>query len=165
MAIHTKVLVSACLLGAPVRYDGRGSTSSSDVLTRWREDGRIVSICPEVAGGLAVPRPAAEIEGGDGVDVLAGRARVRTAQHDVTDAFVAGARRALEVAQAHRVVVAVLKARSPSCGSLQIYDGAHDGTLRDGVGVTAALLQAHGITVFDEDHLEEADALLTALDG
>ena len=160
----SKVLVSACLLGAKVRYDGGGATVVGEALARWEAEGRIVTVCPEVAGGLGVPRPPAEIEGGDGVDVLAGTAAVRTAKSDVSAEFVAGAEHALSVAQRHGIRVAVLKARSPSCGSIQIYDGTRTKSLRDGMGVTTALLRAHGIEVFDEEHLEQADAALQALD-
>jgi uncharacterized protein YbbK (DUF523 family) len=103
---------------------------------------------------LPTPRPAAEIVGGDGSDVLAGRARVLTRDGtDVTDAYVRGARIALEAAQKAGAATAILKARSPSCGRDLIYDGTHSRTLTAGNGVTAALLLAHGITVFTEEEL------------
>ncbi|WP_318023170.1 DUF523 domain-containing protein [Streptomyces sp. ICN988] len=73
-----KVLVSACLLGRPVRYDGGAKPVGDEVVERWRGEGRVVVFCPEVSGGLPVPRPAAEIVGGDGADVLDGVARVLT---------------------------------------------------------------------------------------
>lgn len=146
-----------------MRYDGRDSNVGSELLTRLRAQGRVVTICPEVAGGLPIPRPPAEILGGDGHDVLAGEARVLTATDDVTDAYVTGARRALELAQQHNIKVAILKARSPSCGVRQIYDGTHSAQLRDGAGVTAALLREHGIEVFDEEQLTEAAVYIAAL--
>ncbi len=150
-----KILVSACLVGHRVRYDAEASTPTGDRLQRWQKEGRLVVVCPEVAGGLSVPRPAAEICGGDGGDVLDGRARLQTQQgRDVTDAFVAGARHTLEVAQRHGVRFAVLKSKSPSCGSSTIYDGSFSGTRRDGMGVTAALLRRHDIEVFAEDELD-----------
>lgn len=150
----TKLLVSACLLGRPVRYDGR-SSAFQERLAELQRRGRVVAFCPEVAGGLLVPRPPAEIVGGDGKDVWSGAAWVVTRDgSDVSEAFLRGARLALALAQEHGVVAAVLKARSPSCGNAQIYDGSHTGMLVDGMGVTAALLMEHGIEVFNEDQLD-----------
>lgn len=155
-----KVLVSACLLGQPVRYDGRDARVESGILERWRAEGRIVSICPEVAGGLPTPRPPAEIQGGDGATVLSGKARVATRSADVTEAFLAGAEAALRLARAHGIRVAVLKDRSPSCASRIVYDGSFAGRAIPGLGVTAARLSAEGIRVFSENEFEAADALL-----
>lgn len=108
-----------------------------------------MAICPELMGELPVPRPAAEIAGGSGADVLAGRARVITATgEDVTAAFVAGAELALDLARENGCAHALLIDRSPSCGSLQIYDGSFSGHRIAGAGVTAALLSAHGIAVY-----------------
>jgi uncharacterized protein YbbK (DUF523 family) len=124
-----------------------------------------VSACPEVAGGLSVPRPPAEIVGGDGVQVLKGPAKVITREGaDVTEAFRAGAEHAVAIARSLAIRVAVLKSRSPSCGSTQIYDGSFTGHLHDGDGVAAAALTDAGVRVFDELHLEDADALLSSLD-
>ena len=159
-----KVLISACLLGERVRYDGRGFAVSG-WLERWTREGRVVPLCPEVAGGLPVPRPPAEIERGAGSDVLAGNARLATREGvDVTAHFLAGATIALQTARREGIRVAVLKARSPSCGSGRIYDGTFSGTLRDGDGTTAALLRANGVAVFDESQLEEAAAHLAGLE-
>lgn len=145
-------LVSACLLGVPCAYDGRGRSGRRGRLAELlalAARGRVVPMCPEVAGGLPIPRPPAEIVGGDGDDVLDGQARVLTigGGQDVTEAYLRGARCALEAARRHGITVAVLKQRSPSCGSAHIYDGTHSGKLRAGRGVTAALLQRHGVTV------------------
>ena len=162
MKKRTRVLVSACLLGCPVRYDGQGK---ADLLSRLEELQTVVdwvSFCPEVEGGLSVPRPAAEIVGaGGGEAVLSGRAVVRTREGaDVTAAFVSGARRCLALAQREGVRFALLKARSPSCGSAEIYDGSFHQTLTDGAGVTTALLRQNGIEVFEEGQIAE---LLAAL--
>lgn len=144
------VLVSACLAGRACRFDG--SANADDEVARLVAEGRAVLVCPEVDGGLGTPRPPAEIQGGDGADVLAGRARVVTAAGaDVTDAYVAGARRALKVAEEAGATSAILKSRSPSCGKSGIYDGSFSRVLRDGDGVTAALLSAHGIEVFTNE--------------
>jgi uncharacterized protein YbbK (DUF523 family) len=144
------VLVSACLAGRSCRFDG--SANPDDAVGRLVAEGRAVLVCPEVDGGLGTPRPPAEIVGGDGADVLAGRARVVTAGgDDVTDAYVAGARRALKAAQEAGARRAILKARSPSCGKGDIYDGSFSRALTAGDGVTAALLAAHGIEVLRDD--------------
>ena len=159
-----KLLVSRCLLGHPVRYDG-GAHGPFDLLQRWQAEGRIVPLCPEVAGGLPTPRPPAEIAGGQGGDVLDGRLPVLTdAGADVTAAFVAGAEIALQLVRQHGLRVAVLKARSPSCGNTQSYDGSFSGTLVAGEGVTAALLRRHGVKVFNESELTAAAAELARLE-
>ena len=145
------VLVSACLAGVPTRFDGTGTHDS--LVRRLVAEGRAVLVCPEVDGGLGTPRPPAEIVGGDGNDVLAGRARVLTKEgSDVTEAYVRGAEAALAAARRAGATVAILKSRSPSCGAGQIYDGTHTRTLQSGDGVTVALLRSSGMTVLsDED--------------
>ena len=158
-----KVLVSACLLGQPVRYDGRAS-GHPDMLQCWQAEGRVVPLCPEVAGGLPTPRPAAEIPGGQGGQVLDGQAQVRTASgEDVSAAFMAGAQRALELVRRHGIRVAVLKSGSPSCGNRQTYDGTFTVVKVAGEGVTTALLRRHGVQVFSELELAEAERALASL--
>ncbi|AVP99178.1 DUF523 domain-containing protein [Ahniella affigens] len=160
-----KILISACQLGEGVRHNGAHKLIEHPVFRRWQSEGRLVGICPEVAGGLPVPRPAAEIEGGqDGSAVLARHAKVRTqGGDDVSAAFIAGAERALALAVRHGCRIAVLKERSPSCGSSFVYDGRFAGSVQQGAGVTAALLRAKGVLVFSEDQLDAADAALQAL--
>jgi uncharacterized protein YbbK (DUF523 family) len=151
-----RVLVSACLAGRACRFDG--SANPDDFVARLVASGRAVLVCPEVDGGLGTPRPPAEIVGGSGGDVLAGRARVVTSDGtDVTDAYVAGACRALAMAERSGAKIAVLKARSPSCGHEEIYDGTFSGRTRPGDGVTAALLRAHGIDVLSDEEIEVGD--------
>lgn len=160
-----KQLVSRCLLGHRVRYDG-GAHGPYDLLQQWQDEGRLVPLCPEVAGGLPTPRPPAEIPGGQGGGVLEGRLPVLTdAGEDVTAAFVAGAEIALRLVRQHGLRVAVLKARSPSCGNTHSYDGSFNGTLVEGEGVTAALLRRHGVRVFNEGQLAEAAAELARLEA
>ncbi|OYT82544.1 MAG: purine-nucleoside phosphorylase [Pseudomonas sp. PGPPP4] len=160
-----KILVSRCLLGHRVRYDG-GAHGPFDLLGVWQSEGRIVSLCPEVAGGLSTPRPPAEIPGGQGGAVLDGRLPVVTVGgEDVTAAFVAGAEAALELIARHGIRLAVLKARSPSCGNLENYDGSFSGTRVAGEGVTAAALKRAGVAVFNETELVAAQRLLAALEG
>ncbi len=150
------ILVSACLLGHEVRYDGTGAETVVSHLQRWRDEGRIVLVCPEVAGGLSTPRPPAE-QVGESVLTVDGV--------DVTEAFDLGAAQALQLARKHDVAFAVLKARSPSCGSRQVYDGTFSGKLRAGSGVAAAALMAEGFRVFSEETLDEAAAYLRELEA
>lgn len=150
------LLISACLLGQPVRYDGQGKSLSAAQLAALQQHYRLISICPECQGGLPTPRPAAEIRGGDGQTVLAGNARVITADDDdQSHAFISGARLALACAQQHGANKALLKAYSPSCGNEQIYSGHFNGRLQQGSGVTASLLLQHGVQVFNEQQLAQ----------
>ncbi|WKN21731.1 DUF523 domain-containing protein [Azotobacter vinelandii] len=160
-----KILVSRCLLGERVRYDG-GSHGPFVLLEEWRRQGRLVAVCPEVAGGLPTPRPPAEIPGGQGARVLDGECGVLTVDGaDVGAAFLAGARAALRLVEAHGIRLAVLKARSPSCGNRENYDGSFAGRRVPGEGVTAALLRRHGVRVFSEEELMDAAAALAALEA
>ncbi|MGW3771244.1 DUF523 domain-containing protein [Actinomadura verrucosospora] len=160
-----RILVSSCLAGRPVRYDGAAKPVSGGPFERWRAEGRLVPFCPEVSGGLPVPRPAAEIVGGDGGDVLDGTARVVTGGADVTGEFLRGARLALEAAQRSGARLALLKEGSPSCGGHRVYDGTFTGASVPGSGVTTALLRRSGIHVFTEDELDALQALLNDLEN
>ncbi|WP_037854970.1 DUF523 domain-containing protein [Streptomyces sp. NRRL S-340] len=140
------ILVSTCLRGVPCRFDGRHKASAA---AEEAVAGRhVVSFCPGVAGGLATPRRPAELVGGDGHAVLDGTARVvEDTGRDVTEQFVAGARRALAAARHAGCTEALLMPRSPSCGRGTVYDGSFAGEPVPGDGVTAALLERNGITV------------------
>ncbi|TDD28872.1 DUF523 domain-containing protein [Actinomadura sp. KC06] len=160
-----RILVSSCLMGRPVRYDGAAKPVGDDLFERWRAEGRLVPFCPEVSGGLAVPRPPAEIVGGDGHAVLDGTAQVRTdTGEDVTAEFLHGARQALDTARRSGARIALLKEGSPSCGSHQIYDGTFTGNRLPGDGVTTALLEREGIQVFSDTDLDALHALLQTLE-
>ena len=160
-----KVLVSRCLLGHRVRYDG-GASGPYGQLARWQEEGRIIALCPEVAGGLPTPRAPAEIPGGQGSDVLNGLAPVMTSEgEDVTAAFMDGAQQALALVNRHGIRVAILKANSPSCGNVQTYDGSFSGVKVEGQGVTAALLAGAGVQVFSELQLDDAARALARLEA
>ncbi|MDA8369895.1 MAG: DUF523 domain-containing protein [Nocardiopsaceae bacterium] len=161
-----KILVSACLLGRRVRYDGGAKTIEDDIIQQWRKDRRLVVFCPEVAGGLPVPRPPAEIENAAGAEaVLAGDARIRTPHGaDVTPFFLAGARAALATVRDQRIRIALLKESSPSCGLRRVYDGSFGKTTTPGSGVTAHLLRKHGIAVFTEEEVTAAQAHLESLE-
>src|SRR3989304_8968989 len=160
------VLVSACLVGEPVRYNGGKNRCNSTILQRWLREGRVVPVCPEVEGGLPVPRPAAEIAGGaGGRKVLSGEARVMNAKaRDVSAEFIAGARHALQLAREKGIRIAVLKEGSPSCGSGSTHDGRVSRMRIQQPGVTAAMLQEAGIKVFSEEQLREADDLLMQIE-
>ncbi|WP_397379687.1 DUF523 domain-containing protein [Pseudomonas sp.] len=160
-----KILVSRCLLGQRVRYDG-GAHGPFSLLECWQQEGRIVPLCPEVAGGQPTPRAPAEIAGGQGAKVLDGQLPVLTVNgEDVTATFVDGAQQALALVAQHGIGIALLKARSPSCGNLEVYDGSFSGTKVAGEGVTAAALRRAGVRVFSEEELVAAQAFLAVLDG
>ncbi len=128
-----KCLVSACLVGLCTRYDGRCKPDTRCL--RHLEDRCWLPVCPEQLGGLPTPRTPADLVGGDGHGVLAGKARVIDAHgHDVSAAFVRGAEQVLKIARARNITHALLKSGSPSCG------------IGDPVGVTAALLLENNIT-------------------
>ena len=151
-----RVVVSACLAGVACTHEAEAKTR--DWAVQLVAQGRAVLVCPEVAGGLPIPRPAAELTGGDGADVLAGRARVMSEHgEDVTEAYLAGARRACEAARTAGATLAILKARSPSCGCGAVYDGSFAGVLKDGDGVTAAALRSEGLTVANDEDVIEGD--------
>jgi uncharacterized protein YbbK (DUF523 family) len=140
------VLVSACLAGVPCRYDAQAQTERS--VADLVGEGAAIAACPEVLGGLRTPRPPAEIVGGDGHDVLAGTARVVTADgRDLTAEFLAGARAVADLATEHGVGHATLQDRSPSCGCGAVYDGTHTGRLVAGDGILTVLLRQRGVTV------------------
>ncbi|KQV32363.1 purine nucleoside phosphorylase [Rhizobium sp. Root1203] len=162
-----KILVSACLMGHAVRYDGRSRPLVHPAIDRWREEGRLVTICPEMSAGMPVPRPPAEIAGGaTGKDVLSGGARViEITGGDVTHAFRQAAENALRLATETDCGFALLIDGSPSCGSGFIHDGSFSGTRRSGRGVTAALLRQAGITVYSDKEIDALAARLSACDG
>lgn len=138
-----KILISACLLGVCCRYDG--ASKAHPLAPALAERHRLVPVCPEQLGGLPTPRPPAE-RWGD---------RVVTRNGDVTEQYRRGAEEALKLCKLFGCEAAVLKERSPSCGRGAIYDGTFTGTLTPGDGVTAALLEAHGIPVYGESQIGE----------
>lgn len=159
-----KILVSGCLLGKRVRFDGKIKEFKNEILSSWIKEGRVISVCPEVDGGLPTPRIPSEIVSGDGYDVNAKRAKVMNeAGKDVTENFVNGAHKALDIAKKIGVKIAILKSKSPSCSNQKIYDGTYSKTLIDGKGVATALLEKHGIKVFSENEMDEASVFLEAI--
>lgn len=141
-----KIAASACLLGVPCRYDGR--SKSDEDLASLLQDHEVVRVCPEVMGGLSIPHPANELQSVAGEP---GSLRVvDTDGVDNTEAFFRGARKACERACESACTHAVLKSKSPSCGVGRVYDGSFTGTLVDGMGIAAKMMQEAGIEVMDE---------------
>ena len=141
------ILVSACLLGEPTRYDGKSKPTAEVLSLRGKYN--LVPVCPEVLGGLPTPRTPSE---------RVGERVIMRDGCDVTDNFHLGAQRALDICKENNCKFAVLKARSPSCGKSEIYDGSFSGTLKEGDGVFAELLREEGVEIFSE---EETEKLLT----
>ena len=141
-------IVSACLLGINCRYDGGNALDVRLVEAVRRGDIVPIPVCPEQLSGMPTPRSRCEIVGGDGFDVLNGKARVLDEHgRDVTDFFVRGAREVLKIAELVGAKVAIMKDFSPSCGCGEIYDGSFTGKRRKGFGVTSALLKLSGLKV------------------
>ena len=138
------IAVSACLLGKRCRYNGEIKPWSG--VTELEKAFRIISVCPELLGGLPVPREPSEISG-DRVITQSGK--------DVTDAYRMGAEKTLEVIRCEHCVAALLKERSPSCGKGLVHNGSFDGGMIPGNGITAALLLKNGIPVFGESQFHE----------
>ncbi len=136
-----RILVSACLLGLCCRYDGQ--SKRSDRVLALMEKHELIPVCPEQLGGLPTPRSPAEIRNGRVINSLG---------QDVTAQYEKGAAEALRLYDLLRCDCALLKARSPSCGAEQVYDGTFSGTLISGQGIAAKLLSQHHITVLSEEN-------------
>lgn len=152
--------ISACLGGALCRYDGKSQTVPR--LMMLVQEGRAIMVCPEVLGGLPIPREPAEIIGGDGVTVWQNRAKVITVSgRDVTQHFKDGAVLAYQKLQKLGIDQLILKEKSPSCGSRMIYDGQFSGIKKSGVGVACAYFRQQGMQVMSDvewlESLEEAN--------
>lgn len=151
-----KILVSACLMGFKIRYNGSEKAHMAQRLAQWQQEQRLVIHCPELAAGLPTPRPPAEIFCADGTDVMQNNAIIREDNgQDVTQHYQLAAWLALRAAQESGCTAALLTDGSPTCGSQFIYDGSFSGRRKSGMGVAAALLREHGITVFSDNQLAE----------
>ncbi len=140
------ILISACLLGIPCRYDGKSKPKTEGViLEELKKKYNLIPVCPEIYGGLPTPRTGSE---------RVGERVVMADGTDVTENYNRGAKATLELAKTFSCSLAILKERSPSCGSSLIYDGTFTRTLKEGQGVTAELLSKNGIKVFSEDEIE-----------
>ena len=148
-----KILVSQCLYGGePVRYDGKSKAETDPRFLKWKEEGRFVPICPEVFGGLPTPRADAQ-RVGDKVIARTGK--------DVTFEYMKGAHEAVRLAEEHDVICAIMKEKSPSCGSNKIYDGTFEGGLIDGQGTAVELLRTAGVIVYSEEQLDEVERMIS----
>ncbi|MCK8817929.1 DUF523 domain-containing protein [Natroniella sulfidigena] len=148
------ILVSACLLGENCKYNG--SNNYHQRLSSLLQGHEVITVCPEELGDLGTPRIPAEIVGGDGRDVLNRQAKVINQEgDDITSNFLLGANRVLTIAKKDECRLAILKERSPSCGSRSIYDGTFSGTKQQGVGVTTAILEKAGIKVYSEEDINQ----------
>lgn len=157
------ILVSSCLAGLNVRYNG--THSLNHVIHKLVADNKAITICPELLGGFSTPREPAEIVGGNGEDVLDRRAKVvDRSGKDVTELYLKGAYATLEQAKKIHATVVVLKENSPSCGSLMIYNGEFKGKKIVGNGVTSALLIRNGFQVLSEEQFVENSFELFSLD-
>ncbi|MDU5454348.1 DUF523 domain-containing protein [Pseudescherichia vulneris] len=164
--MKTRILVSACLMGFKVRYNGSEKQPVEATLARWQQEGRLVIHCPELAAGLPVPRLSAEISGGTGKDVMRNAARITESDGtDVTGHYQLAAWLALRAAQEAGCRAALLTDGSPTCGSRAIYDGSFSGQRQPGMGVAAALLAEHGIKVFSEQELPALIAWINTHDA
>jgi uncharacterized protein YbbK (DUF523 family) len=154
-----KILISSCLLGEDVRYDGQNSsiTMGSSFTFKQKElfmdilcENEVYSFCPEVFGGLTTPREPAEIVSTKKPFIVKTKEEV-----DVTINFLVGAKGALDLCKEEGIEVALLKSKSPSCGNEEIYDGTFSEKLVEGKGLTAKLLTENGIEIFNEKHLDK----------
>lgn len=159
-----KILVSSCLLGEDVRFDGANSSIAYNSKLRFAEkeifmdlmcENEIYSFCPEVEGGLGIPRIPAQITSFEKPFKV-----VNEKQEDVTINFLVGAKKTLDLCLNEGIKVALMKSKSPSCGNLQTYDGTFTQTLVDKPGMTAKLLMENGIEVFNETQLKELKSFI-----
>ncbi|QQO10294.1 DUF523 domain-containing protein [Breznakiella homolactica] len=141
-------LISACLAGIPCRYNG--TSVHKPEFSELVNSGKAIAACPEVLGGLPIPRPPCEIRIENRQTKVIGRDG-----YEYTQAFVLGAEKTLRICRRYRITTAILKSMSPSCGCGRIYDGSFSGTIRTGKGVTAELLTANRIVVFTEENWKE----------
>ena len=144
MKNNEKILVSACLLGTPCRWDGR--SKKNDKLIAMLDREKIVSVCPEVLAGLPTPRPACELCERYNMQLVLDKDG-----NDFTESFLLGAKKALEVAKSSDVKIAYLKSGSPSCGAGTVYDGSFTGKKKVGSGIFAKMLAENDIEVVEVD--------------
>lgn len=148
------ILVSSCLAGLEVRYNGTHCLNNK--IMKLIEEKKAITVCPELLGGFSTPREPAEIIGGNGEDVLDGKAKViEKSGRDVTELYIKGAYITLKKAIDVNATVVVLKEYSPSCGSSMIFNGEFIGEKIAGNGVTAALLKRNGLQVISEKQFSD----------
>lgn len=139
------ILISACLLGVACRYDGCSKPLEREIIETLKKKYHLIPVCPEIMGGLTTPRLPSEISSNGNV--------VRRDGTDVTENYLRGAKEALRLAKIFDCEGAIMKERSPACGSGKIYNGTFTKTLTDGDGIAASLLKQNGITVIGESEI------------
>ena len=137
------IVVSACLAGKNCRYNGKASTSEK--IVKLVKEGKAIKVCPEILGGLKTPRPPTEIQN---------KMIITKEGIDLTKQFVLGAKTALKIAKENGCTQAILKSKSPSCGSIKIYDGTFSGKLIAGEGIFCTLLKKNQIKIISEKEFE-----------
>lgn len=147
-----KILISSCLLGQNVKYDGtNNSILENPLIQKLKKLNMLIEVCPEVDGGLPIPRPKSEIING----------KVKNIEKiDVTEQFLLGAKKTCEIVQKNSIKIAIMKSKSPSCGKDFVYDGNFSKTLIKGDGVSVRALKNMGVKVFSEKELEKVEKLL-----
>ena len=152
------ILISSCLAGYKVRYDGSAATNK---LAVWLvTHGQAITTCPEVMVGFDIPRLPAEIVGGTACETLAGKAMVKEVNgKNVTDKYIFGAALVLKIASENHVTAAFLKDGSPSCGNCMVYDGTFKGKKIAGKGITTQVLRQAGIKTFSDTELSVESVL------
>lgn len=141
-----KILVSGCLYGWHCRYDDGDVPCTHPTFLKWKDEGRLIPVCPEVFGGLATPRPDCQRCGKKVMSCIGG---------DCTKEYVAGANEALRLANENKVIFCVMKEDSPSCGSNFIYDGTFTDNKIKGEGLAVEMLRKAGYTVYSENDMEQ----------
>ncbi len=136
------ILISLCLVGIDCKYNG--GNNLIDQLDELKQRYNLIPFCPEVTGGMPTPRLPVEIVNGQVVNHLG---------EEFSQEFNKGAQEALKIAKLFNCKKAILQVRSPSCGYGRIYDGTFSGKLKEGNGITAALLEANGIEIFPSDQI------------
>jgi uncharacterized protein YbbK (DUF523 family) len=150
------ILISMCLLGIPCRYDGKALEHILPSEFIDSVENTLIPVCPEQLGGMTTPRASSEIIAGNGCDLLDKKCKIETInKQDVTDEFLKGAELALDLARKYKIEKFIGCSESPSCSCKKIHNGEFKGILKDGCGVTAALLSRNGIELVDSDDLLE----------
>ena len=147
--LKEKLLISSCLLGENVKYDGSNNSLSKDFLDKLKEKYELFSFCPEVAGGLPTPRVPCEIISQNPLKI------VNKNNEDKTIEFVNGANKTLELCRKEGIKIALLKANSPSCSNHFIYDGTFSSTKIKSNGVTTNQLLLNNILIYNELEIKE----------
>ena len=145
MSAKEKLLISACLVGENVKYNGKNNRID---ISKLNDKYELISFCPEVEGGLPTPRPPSEIVSNNPLKI------VNNFNEDVTHYFIKGAKKALDICKRLNMKKALLKENSPSCGKNFIYDGSFTKTLKAGQGVTVTLLMKNSIEIFNENEID-----------